>query len=241
MALPKYEQIAQSLRGSIVRGELVPGDTIPSVPELSRTWEVAKATAERAIAVLRQEGLVDSRQGVGTVVRERVLLAYTAGERYQTARATGNIYTSGEHAEILGAERAEASEEVAAALGVEPGTAVVWRQRVTLEGQLPTGTSISWFLADLATQCPRLLMRDRIREGTTRYLEVQTGRRPSSGRDTWTARLATPEELTLLQLEAPAAVSETRHTVFDADGNPLGYEVGVIPAGRWARVEEYAL
>ncbi|QMU69163.1 GntR family transcriptional regulator [Streptacidiphilus sp. P02-A3a] len=241
MALPKYEQIAQHLRGQIVRGELAPGDTVPSVPELSQTWQVAKATAERAIALLRQEGLVESRQGAGTFVRERALLARTAGERYQIAQKTGNVYTAGEHAVIVAAERVEAPEEVASALGIEPGAAVIRRQRVTLEGQLPTATSVSWFSAELADRCPRLLLRERIREGTTRYLEVQTGRRPSSGQDVWTARLATHEELQLLQLEAPEAVSETRHTVFDANGEPLAYEVGITPSGRWARVEEYAL
>jgi DNA-binding GntR family transcriptional regulator len=241
MALPKYEQIAAEIRGKIVRGELAPGDTVPSAPELSVTWSVAKATAEKAIGLLRQEGLVEARQGSGTYVRERAPLARTAGERYHTARDTGAAYTSGEHADILTAEQVAAPDDVAAALGVDPGTPVVRRHRVTMEGQRPTAESVSWFLADLLERCPRLLLRERIREGTTRYIEVQTRRRPSTGRDVWTARLATDGELGRLELTAPAAVSEVHHTVFDADGEPIAFEVGVAPGGRWARTEEYAL
>ena len=241
MALPKYEQIAADIRGRIVRGELTPGDTVPSVPELSRTWTVAKATAERAISALLQEGLVETRQGVGTTVKARAPIARTAAERYKTAQATGNVYTSGEHATILSAELVDAPEDVAAGLGVDAGTPVVRRHRVTFEGENPVALSVSWFSGDLAQSAPRLLSRERVREGTTRYIEMQTGRKPSTGRDTWTARLATDEELGLLGLEAPAAVAEVRHTAFDEAGGVLAFEVGVTPSGRWAHTEDYDL
>ena len=124
MALPKYEQIAAELRGRIVRGELSTGDALPSVPELSQTWAVARATAERAIGVLRHEGLVETQQGRGTYVRERVPLARTAGERYRTARETGFVYTAGEHADIVAAEELAAPEDVATALGIAVGDPV---------------------------------------------------------------------------------------------------------------------
>ncbi|MGC0416505.1 GntR family transcriptional regulator [Embleya sp. AB8] len=241
MALPRYEQIAGDLRGRIVRGELRPGDVLPSEREMTERWRVARATVVRAISVLRQEGLVESRQGDGTYVKQRTALARNAGERYRTAVKTGNIYTTGEHADILSAERLPAPEPVATALGVAEGDTVVCRQRVTFEGQTPTAMSHSWFTETVADAAPRLLLRQRIREGTTRYIEMQTQRRPTTGRDWWSARLATDEELTLLQLTGPAAVVEVRHVAYDETGEPLAYEIGVTPAGRWARSEEYAL
>jgi GntR family transcriptional regulator len=241
MSLPKYEQIAAELRGRIVRGELRTGDTLPSERELTERWGVARATVVKALEVLRQEGLVDTRQGTGSMVRERVPLARSAGERYKTSVATGYIYTAGEYAEILAAEYTEAPDDVAAALGVEPGDRVVRRHRVTFEGETPASTSYSWFAAEVADTAPRLLLRERIREGTTRYVEFQTGRRPHTGRDWWTARMATPDESRLLQLDEPAAVSEARHVTFCQDGKPLAYEVAVAPAGRWTRTDEYAM
>ncbi|WP_326596803.1 GntR family transcriptional regulator [Streptomyces sp. NBC_01803] len=241
MALPKYEQIAAELRGQIVRGKLAAGDPLPSVPEISDHWTVAKATAERAIGVLKVEGLVDTRQDRGTVVRSRTLLARTAGERYRTARETGFAYTAGEHADILAAEEVHAPEDVASALGIAPGDRVARRHRLRFDDDRPRSMSCSWFPVGILVHCPRLLVLERIREGTTRYIELQTGRKPHTGRDTWTARLATAEERELLRLEEPAAVAEIRHITFDATGEPLTYEVGVKPGGGWTRTEEYAM
>lgn len=241
MALPKYDQIAADLRGRIVRGELTAGDALPSERELTEQWNVARATVVRALDVLRQEDLIETRQGTGSIVRERLALARTAGERYATSVATGAIYTAGEYAEIVSAEKVPAPDDVAAGLDIEAGADVVRRQRVTYEGDTPAATSVSWFAGDVAQAAPRLLQRERIREGTTRYVERETGRTPHTGRDWWTARLATDEELTLLRLEGPAAVSEARHVAYDADGRPLAYEVGVSPAGRWSRTDEYLM
>jgi GntR family transcriptional regulator len=170
-----------------------------------------------------------------------VPLARTAGERYSTSVATGQVYTAGEYAEILAADTVQAPDHVAAALGIEPGAQVARRQRVTFEGEQPVATSTSYFTAEVAEAAPRLLLRERVREGTTRYVEMQTERRPHTGRDWWTSRLATDEELEVLRLEGPAAVSEIRHSVFDTDGQPLAYEVGVSPAGRWSRTQEYSM
>lgn len=241
MALPKYEQIATDLRGRIVRGELTPGDGIPSERDLTERWQVSRATVVKAVEVLRQEGLVETRQGTGSTVKERTPLARTAGERYRTSVDTGQIYTAGEYAEIISAEMVPAPEEVATALGVEPGDQVACRHRVTFEGEQPTATSWSWFTGDVAEAAPRLLQRERVREGTTRYVEMQTGRVPHTGRDWWTSRLASDEELSLLRLQGPAAVSVTRHVTWCQESRPLAYEVGIVPGGRWARTEEYAM
>lgn len=241
MALPKYDQIASDLRGRIVRGDLTPGAALPSERELVERWGVARATVVKALDVLRQEGLIDTRQGTGSTVRSRTPLARTAGERYATSLATGQIYTAGEYAEILSAELVPAPEDVAAGLGVEVGAPVVRRHRVTFEGETPTATSYSWFTAEVGEAAPRLLLRERVREGTTRYVEMQTGRRPHTGRDWWVSRLATDEELALLRMEGPVAVSEVRHAAYDAEGQAMAYEVGINPSGRWSRTDEYSM
>jgi AcrR family transcriptional regulator len=70
--VPPYRRIAEDIRTRIVTGELRPGDRIPSARRLTREWGVAIATATKALALLRDEGLTTARQGVGTVVAERV-------------------------------------------------------------------------------------------------------------------------------------------------------------------------
>ncbi|MCC3776433.1 UTRA domain-containing protein, partial [Streptomyces sp. UNOB3_S3] len=164
-----------------------------------------------------------------------------ARERYATAVRTGRLYAGHEYAEIVGAQMLPAPEEVATALGVAPGDPVARRHRVNHDRDVPTATSWSWFTADVAAAAPGLLRHHRVREGTTRYVELATGRHAHTGRDWWTARLATEEERELLRLDAPAAVAEVRHLAYDTEGRALAYEVGISPAGRWTRTDEYPL
>lgn len=65
-----YLRIAAEIRDRITRGELRPGDRVPSTRQITRKWGVAMATATKVIAVLRDEGTVEARPGAGTVVRE---------------------------------------------------------------------------------------------------------------------------------------------------------------------------
>ncbi|WP_406062329.1 TetR/AcrR family transcriptional regulator C-terminal domain-containing protein [Streptomyces sp. NBC_01077] len=65
---PPYLVIAAELRRRVQVGELSPGDRMPSTRAITREWGVAMATATKALAVLRQEGLVRPEPGVGTVV-----------------------------------------------------------------------------------------------------------------------------------------------------------------------------
>lgn len=68
---PPSQQIANFLRAAILTRKLAPGDKLPSQPQLSERYGVAKATVESAIRALRDEGLVISRKGSGVYVRER--------------------------------------------------------------------------------------------------------------------------------------------------------------------------
>ncbi|GAA0555318.1 TetR/AcrR family transcriptional regulator C-terminal domain-containing protein [Paractinoplanes ferrugineus] len=63
-----YRRIVQDIRRRIESGALQPGDRVPSARALVREWGVAIATATKAHAALRDEGLTIARPGVGTVV-----------------------------------------------------------------------------------------------------------------------------------------------------------------------------
>ncbi|MFI1463596.1 winged helix-turn-helix domain-containing protein [Nocardia carnea] len=68
---PPSQQIANVLRAAILTRKLSPGERLPSGPQLRERFGVAKATAEQAVRILRDEGLVVSRKGSGVYVRER--------------------------------------------------------------------------------------------------------------------------------------------------------------------------
>lgn len=67
---PLYAQIAGRLKMAIAAGELRPGDSIPSVRQLSGRLRVNPATVVQAYRELELDGLVTTRQGAGTFVQE---------------------------------------------------------------------------------------------------------------------------------------------------------------------------
>ena len=62
------QQIAAQIRVKIKSGELAAGDRVPSTREIMRRWGVAMATASKVLSILKDEGLVRTRPGAGTVV-----------------------------------------------------------------------------------------------------------------------------------------------------------------------------
>ena len=67
--LPASAQIVMAVRRAVLAGQLREGDEFPSVRVLSQELGVAPATAHKAIAQLRDAGLLAARPGVGMVVR----------------------------------------------------------------------------------------------------------------------------------------------------------------------------
>jgi GntR family transcriptional regulator len=66
--VPVYLQLAEILRGQIERGELAPRRPLPSINRLAQQYEVARGTVEKAVQVLRDEGLVRTVIGRGVYV-----------------------------------------------------------------------------------------------------------------------------------------------------------------------------
>lgn len=68
---PPYLQVANALRAAILTKQFQPGDRLPSGNELSKRYGVARMTVQQALRLLRDDGLIVSRQGSGVFVRAR--------------------------------------------------------------------------------------------------------------------------------------------------------------------------
>lgn len=64
----RYRAIADELRGRVVAGEFGAGRLLPSESELSSSFRVSRVTVRKALELLRDEGLIDARQGFGWFV-----------------------------------------------------------------------------------------------------------------------------------------------------------------------------
>jgi GntR family transcriptional regulator len=65
-----YEQLVSGFTRVISDGHLKPGDPLPSVRQLAEQMLVSVITVKRAYEELERDGIVYSRQGLGTFVAE---------------------------------------------------------------------------------------------------------------------------------------------------------------------------
>ena len=72
-AIPIYVQIAEEIRTQILGGELAEGARLTSTTEYAARYRINPATANKAVALLVDEGLVVKRRGIGMFVADGAL------------------------------------------------------------------------------------------------------------------------------------------------------------------------
>src|SRR5579871_6962492 len=87
-----HEQVAAQIRKAIADGEAKPGDRLPPARHLAAVMGVNTNTVLRAVRLLRDEGLLELRQGRGIRVvgtPEQSALHEKIAELVQLGRRTG--------------------------------------------------------------------------------------------------------------------------------------------------------
>lgn len=69
--VPVYRQVAGFLRDRIASGEIAVGSAIPSKRRLMQDYQVGEHTAAKAVALLKDEGLVETTHGLGVFVTRK--------------------------------------------------------------------------------------------------------------------------------------------------------------------------
>ena len=68
--IPIYRQIVLQFNRAYVRGDLRPGDRIPSIREISANLQVNTNTMQRVYQEMERSGLVSSKRGTGYFITE---------------------------------------------------------------------------------------------------------------------------------------------------------------------------
>ncbi len=141
---PLYQQIKTLILHSLQAGEWKPGDLIPSEIELAARFKVSQGTVRKAIDELAADNLLARRQGKGTFVATHA----EQHIQYRFLRLHPDVGTLDSEGpakrEVLGCRRMRASAEVAAALQLRAGDAVVQVSRVLSFQGTPTILEDLW-------------------------------------------------------------------------------------------------
>lgn len=208
-----YQKIAREIRQQIKMRELKPGDQIPSLPALTKHYRVSYATAQDAVAILKAEGLVDAKQGIGTFVRpdrpvvELMTCIRDAAAGGYTWREVASQFGMIGTQRIVGAGTDPAPGDVLDAFGYDAGTPVAWRYRVIITDGHPAQLVTSYYSAEVANALPELARPTRLRVWAPELM-AEAGFGITSGRYLNIARAAADEEARDLAMEPGSAVSE---------------------------------
>jgi GntR family transcriptional regulator len=135
----RYRAIADELRGRVESGELRPGRLLPSESELSRAHAVSRVTVRKALELLREEGLIDARQGFGWFVSADPV-RQTLGRLGTIEDQLGELGLSSER-RVVGFRLVASPPRVRQVLGVE---AVLEVRRVNLADGQPFARVTVW-------------------------------------------------------------------------------------------------
>jgi len=220
-----YRQIANDLRAAIERGDYQPGDRIPGENTLMADWGVSRNTARDALAVLRDEGLTDTRRGAGNFVRKFKLIPRPANERlsrktWGEGRSIWSADMQGRPSnEDVSVEEVEAPERIAGSLGIAVGAPVWRRSRVhEVEGR-PVQMATSYFPSELVAGSP--ITQPNTGPGGAYARLLDLGHPPARFREEVRARMPLPEESKALKLAAGIPVIHIVRTAFEEGGRPL--------------------
>ncbi|MFJ8747566.1 GntR family transcriptional regulator [Embleya sp. NPDC127516] len=232
---PPYERIAAHYRDLISSGSMAPGTMLPSIRAMADEWGVSTPTAERAMKLLREEKLVRGIRGIGSEVLGPPVTLSSGSERHDRSGRTNSTWGAGEQSSGHTAAIVPAPEAVALAFDIDAGDDVIRRSRVYRDVHGIVSHSTSWIPAEFALVLPELVRSERLNGGVSLDLIANaTGRRVARRIDEESARIATFDDLELLELKRGtiAAILVLSAKFLDADGQLLEYGVDLGAPGR---------
>lgn len=215
---PLHKQVYEALLTSIRNGKLPLRGKLPSERELVDLFDVSRITVRHAIRELVQQGVVTSQPGKGLYVAE-----HTGGFELQvlksfTSTAVSNGRLPGNR--LIDARILRAPLEISRPLFLPPGADVVLLSRLRLLDEVPVVIQTDWLPAG---RFPGLLDLDWTVGNRSLYAELRNHHHihPARGQTTLSARLASPEEAVMLDLQPPAAVLTVDQIAFDHRNRPV--------------------
>lgn len=244
---PAYNQVAEQLRQRIYSGELPPGTRLPSEAGLIKQFKVSRVTARGAIKELQTEGLIVTRQGKGSFVRDREPTRRLAARRYhadadyavkriaEPTSSYGFDYAAGRERYRVDTSFREtrASARVAELFGVSVKEAVQERRLIFYIDDRPEQLITSYLLYDAVRGTPVADPDNEPWPGGTIAALASLGITAVAVEESVRSRMPTPEEADTLRLATGVPVLViTRRTLAEHD-RPVEVAADIVlPADR---------
>lgn len=225
---PLYEQLMKEIEKDIKNGVYKPGDKIMTEAEMANVYGVSLITVRRAMGTLMDKGLVVRKQGKGTFVTKpkfsrnmKKLQSFTEMCEQMGVKPGAKMLKNG---------LVNSDAKIAARLGIETGSKVVYISRLRLADGEPVQIEKSYFPLRYAF----LLDASFDDNSLFDYLMERAGVQVHSSEKVIELCQATAEEAGLLYIKRAAPLLLVRSTAYDTEGEPLYAGVQLINGDRFS-------
>jgi len=226
--VPRYHQIAQTLRERIATSGQGPGERLDNQRSLAREFGVTLMTLRQALDLLERDGLIARRHGLGTFVA-RPAIDY---DILQLRALAGDLSALGEDVatRFLRSHFAAADRRVAEALGLAEQAEVFVLERLRLVDGEPVSFQASYLPAALGAEVSRFdLAVTPLRQVLTFKLGIEI----TAARETVSAVPLDRRAARELGCRPGLAAFRSDRVSVGADGTPIVYDRVFIPGDRF--------
>lgn len=224
--VPLYYQVSQQLERNIESGKLQPGTQLGNEVALAGELGLSRLTLRRAIQELVDKGLLVRKRGVGTqVVHNQVKRPVELTSLYDDLASSGQEPST----RVLTYEVVEPPDDVATALGIDPGAEVLHLERLRTAGGEPLALLRNW----LPGSHPTITEESLTERGL--YAQLRTsGIHIRVARQRIGARKATAKEAALLDEKRGAAMLTMQRTAYDDAGSTVEFARHLYRSDRYS-------
>jgi GntR family transcriptional regulator len=226
--VPRYHQIADSLRQRILGGQLAPGERLDNQRHLAREFGVTLMTLRQGLELLERDRLITRRHGLGTFVASPSV----DYDILQLRTFAGDLTARGEDVttRFLQSSFVAADRTVGTALGVRAGQPVFVLERLRLVHGHPMSFQASYLASRLGEEVAKA---DLAVTPLRQVLSFKLGIEIVTARETVSAVPLERRAARVLGCRAGIPSFRSDRVSMAGDGAPVVYDRVFIPGDRF--------
>ena len=220
---PLYEEVKKKITQSLILGEWVPGEAIPSEIELANIYDVSQGTIRKAIDDLTAESILVRRQGKGTYVathnEENIQLRFL--------RLTSNFGSKEKlDNQLISFSKEKATNKLAKILNINPASTIITLKRILTFNEKPLILDV----IKIPAQSFKGLTAEMVIEkkgSMYRMYEADFGIRMLRADEKIKAITANSESASLLNVKESFPLLSVERISYTYDNKPLEWRLGL--------------
>jgi len=226
--IPLYYQLKQLLLAQLNKGDLKPGDYLPTEQQIQEMHQVSRTTVRQALSELEEAGRITRQRGRGTMVTKPKLVH--SPEAYPNLSDNMRQQGAVPGWKLLRAEWIMPEAVISSRLHIADDDKVFFLERLRLENDVPIGYHRAYVPSEFIQYIDGTAYTDG---GSLRYLSKYDELATCVADRVIEAVSATEPIAAILNVDVGTALLRVKRIVFADNERPLEYFVGIYRGDRF--------